>query len=218
MAAPGVLRCSRICVARIERIRRPARFLVGLGAASGQHVWVRTFFRLVKPSGSDRTLQYAERKLIGYSAEQMYEVVSRVEFYRDFVPWCTRSQVVARSEHALTAHMQVGFPPVLESYTSQVELRRPSLVRAVCRDGRLFNHLETTWRFEPGLQHIPNLCLLSFRVSFEFRSRLHSQLAQLFLDEVVRQMTRAFLSRAVVLYGKQSPLTAKRDKVLPSTP
>lgn len=150
--------------------------------------------------------------------EQMYEVVSRVEYYRDFVPWCTRSQVVARNELALTANMQVGFPPVLESYTSQVQLQRPTLVKAMCRDGRLFNHLETTWRFEPGLKHIPKSCTLDFKVSFEFRSRLHSQLAQLFLDEVVRQMTRAFLNRAVTLYGKPSSLTTKEAKVLPSTP
>ncbi|CAN7997614.1 unnamed protein product, partial [Ixodes hexagonus] len=198
----------------------PAAFLAGLNGGRGQRACARNFFRLVKPSGSDRTLQYSERKLLGYSMDQMYEVVSRVEFYRDFVPWCTRSQVVARNERALTAHMQVGFPPVLESYTSQVQLQRPTLVRAVCRDGRLFNHLETTWRFEPGLQDNPKSCTLDFKasVSFEFRSRLHSQLAQLFLDEVVRQMTRAFLSRAATLYGKQSSLTQKEAKMLPSTP
>ncbi|KAH7965130.1 hypothetical protein HPB49_003974 [Dermacentor silvarum] len=109
----------------------------------------------------------------------MFEVVSRVEFYRDFVPWCTQSRVTARSPHALTAYMQVGFAPIVESYTSHVTLMRPTLVK----------------------------------VSFEFRSRLHSHLAHMFLDEVVRQMTRAFLNRAATLYGKQS---IPGGKVLPS--
>lgn len=177
--------------------------------------WVRTFFRLVKPPTGGNTLHYAERKLLGYSAEQMFEVVSRVEFYRDFVPWCTQSRVTARSPKALTAFMQVGFPPIVESYTSHVTLARPTLVKSVCSDGRLFNHLETIWRFEPGLEDNPKTCTLDFKVSFEFRSRLHSHLAQMFLDEVVRQMTRAFLNRAATLYGKQSTLATRGAKVLP---
>ncbi|KAH6940165.1 hypothetical protein HPB50_025973 [Hyalomma asiaticum] len=196
----------------------------------GGAAWVRTFFRLVKPSGGGNTLHYSEKKLLGYSAEQMFEVVSRVEFYRDFVPWCTQSRVTARSPHALTAYMQVGFPPIVESYTSHVTLVRPTLVKSVCSDGRLFNHLETTWRFEPGLEDNPKTCTLDFKasggspaihlftfilVSFEFRSRLHSHLAHMFLDEVVRQMTRAFLNRAATLYGKQS-IPARGGKVLPS--
>ncbi|KAH8008920.1 hypothetical protein HPB51_007576 [Rhipicephalus microplus] len=131
----------------------------------GGMAWVRTFFRLVKPSGGGNTLHYSERKLLGYSQEQMFEVVSRVEFYRDFVPWCTQSRVTTRSSHALTAYMKVGFPPIVESYTSHVTLVRPTLVKSVCSDGRLFNHLETIWRFEPGLEDNPKTCTLDFKAS-----------------------------------------------------
>ncbi|XP_065296788.1 coenzyme Q-binding protein COQ10 homolog B, mitochondrial isoform X2 [Dermacentor albipictus] len=201
MAALGVLRCTKRCAklngycggpamvsARNTVPCEPSHIPGGVGSAA----WVRTFFRLVKPSGGGNTLHYSERKLLGYSAEQMFEVVSRVEFYRDFVPWCTQSRVTARSPHALTAYMQ-----------------------SVCSDGRLFNHLETIWRFEPGLEDNPKTCTLDFKVSFEFRSRLHSHLAHMFLDEVVRQMTRAFLNRAATLYGKQS-IPTRSSKVLPS--
>ncbi|KAH9371533.1 hypothetical protein HPB48_002391 [Haemaphysalis longicornis] len=135
----------------------------GGGIGNLGSAWVRTFFRLVKPPTGGNTLHYAERKLLGYSAEQMFEVVSRVEFYRDFVPWCTQSRVTARSPKALTAFMQVGFPPIVESYTSHVTLVRPTLVKSVCSDGRLFNHLETIWSFEPGLEDNPKTCTLDFK-------------------------------------------------------
>lgn len=133
--------------------------------------------------------------------DQMYEVVSDVENYHKFVPWCKQSLVLTKTQGHLRANLIVGFPPINEQYTSSVTLVKPYMVKAVCTDGKLFHHLLTVWRFSPGLKREQQSCVVDFQINFEFRSAFHSHLSNLFFDQVARQMESAFIKEVDKRYG-----------------
>lgn len=146
---------------------------------------------------------YSEKRLIGYTREQLFDVVAAVESYHLFVPACRKSEVVEKSRDRIKAKLEIGIPPLLEAYTSNVKLNRPRLITASCIEGHLFKHLETRWRFRlpPSQYSEDEICLLDFHVSFEFKSLLYARLGSAIFDEMVRLNVSAFLKRAEKLYG-----------------
>ncbi|XP_037112203.1 coenzyme Q-binding protein COQ10 homolog, mitochondrial [Syngnathus acus] len=178
-------------------------------ASSPINIPHRTFINLAAPITRRRT-EYAESRNLRYTPEQMFDMVSNVEQYQHFVPWCKSSRVISRKGGGITAELEIGFPPVVERYISDVTFVPNHQVRALCTDGSLFSHLETIWRFEPGPEDTPDSCKVHFYVSFEFKSLLHSQMAGLFFDEVIKQTVGAFESRAAVLFGRKQEATFKR--------
>ncbi|EDW01987.1 coenzyme Q-binding protein COQ10, mitochondrial isoform X2 [Drosophila grimshawi] len=145
----------------------------------------------------NKNRSYTKKELVGYSMQDMYRVVSDVSNYYKFVPYVKKSHVhsvdTSGGGNGFKADLIVGFPPLNEAYTSRVTLEPPGLVRSECHDGRLFNYLLNEWRFSPGLKDIPNSCVLDFRVAFEFKSLLHSNIANLFFDLICDQMENAFI-------------------------
>ncbi|XP_031557919.1 coenzyme Q-binding protein COQ10 homolog B, mitochondrial-like [Actinia tenebrosa] len=180
----------------------------------------RTFITgFIPRPGQSRKKKYSERRIIGYSMEDIYAVVADVDDYKNFVPWCRNSSTYNRKPGHFKARICVGFPPLLsETYTSVVSVVPPNMVQSECSDGEMFNYMKTIWKFSPGLHGNQNTCTLDFDVEFEFKSALHSQLSTLFFDEVVKKMVRAFEKRCQYLYGPDHLRQALKSRAAQPNP
>jgi coenzyme Q-binding protein COQ10 len=139
---------------------------------------------------------HAERKVVPYTPEQLFDLVADVEKYPRFLPWCVASRVRSHIGCELVADLTIGFGPFRESFTSRVTLERPKRVKVKYENGP-FRYLNNQWDFAPrgtGTE-------VAFFVDFEFRSRILQAAIGVVFNEAVRRMVNAFLKRAREVYG-----------------
>ncbi|HEV7268181.1 MAG TPA: type II toxin-antitoxin system RatA family toxin [Falsiroseomonas sp.] len=155
---------------------------------------------------------HAEKRVLAYSQEQLFDMVADVRRYPEFLPWCVGARVVSRTDSELIADLTIGFKMFRETFRSQVTLERPHHVHVRYLNGP-FRYLNNHWRFNPG----PNGTEVDFFVDFEFKSRLLQAVIGTVFNEAVRLMVRAFERRAMVLYGRDRVRTAPTEPA-PQTP
>jgi coenzyme Q-binding protein COQ10 len=144
---------------------------------------------------------HAERRVLPYTDEQLFELVADVRRYPEFLPWCVGARVISRSETELVADLTIGFKMFRETFRSQVLLERPHHVHVRYLNGP-FRYLNNHWRFRPAANGGTEV---DFFVDFEFKSRLLQAVIGTVFNEAVRLMVRAFERRAYALYRRSAP-------------
>jgi coenzyme Q-binding protein COQ10 len=140
--------------------------------------------------------QHQEKRLVPYSADQMFDLVAEIECYPEFLPWCKDARVLARDKDSIFADLSVGTRLFHEKFTSLVTLERPRAIRVEYHSGPL-THLSNTWTFKPKGR---KACEVSFAVDFDFRSPILRAAMTVFFDRALRKMIAAFEARAKALY------------------
>ena len=57
--------------------------------------------------------------LIWYSAEQMFSLVTQVDQYPKFLPWCDRAAVLEQDAHGMTAEIGIAFSGIHQVFTTR---------------------------------------------------------------------------------------------------
>ncbi len=156
--------------------------------------------------------------MLPFSAAHVYRVISSVEHYHLFVPWCVSSTVLKRmGPQSLEAELAVGFRAFSESYVSRVALDPAAgAVAADAMGSALFSHLRNEWRVAPlAPSDAPRGAVahswVDFRVEFEFRSPLYGAVAGAFMDEVAKNMVAAFEARCRETAGEEAARVAEEQ-------
>ena len=106
---------------------------------------------------------HAERQIVPYTPEQLFDLVADVGKYPRFLPWCVASRVRSRTEFASVSDLTIGFGPFRESFTSRVTLARPERVTVEYEKGP-FRYLNNQWDFAPHEDRDRGRLLRRFRI------------------------------------------------------
>jgi len=137
-----------------------------------------------------------EKRFLPQTADQLFDLVSDIEDYPKFLPWCVALRVTSNENDVIRADMVIGFKMIREKFTSKVTLTPKERIDVEYLDGP-FRYLENRWLFiekEGG-------CEIDFFIDFEFRSRLLQKIMEPLFHEAVRRMVRAFEKRAAERYA-----------------
>lgn len=141
-----------------------------------------------------------EKRILPYSAEQMFDLVADVARYPEFLPWVVATRVRSDSESEMIADMVVGFKSIREKFTSKVMKQRPLSITVHYVDGPL-RDLDNSWQFSPRGD---GGCEVDFCVEFTFKNRVFEAMAGQYFDRAFRKMMAAFEARAAQLYGSSN--------------
>jgi ribosome-associated toxin RatA of RatAB toxin-antitoxin module len=146
--------------------------------------------------------------LLWYSAHEMYALVTAVEDYPKFLPWCERVEIPQRDAEGLTARLFLAYAGVRHAFTTRNVHTPDRSVHIGLVDGP-FSLLDGTWRFmplpapaapaDPGAD--PKACKIEFELRYAFSNGALEALISPMFDRIANTFVDAFVRRAEQVYG-----------------
>ncbi|MDC1134411.1 type II toxin-antitoxin system RatA family toxin [Alphaproteobacteria bacterium] len=141
-------------------------------------------------------MKHIERRILKHKPLNLFNLVSDVKKYPEFLPWCLDARVKNFSEYKLDADLIIGFKIYKEVYSSQILLDYTNYKITVDYKDGPFKHLNNYWIFKDN----PEGCEVEFMVDFKFKSNFLQSIMETLFTEAVLRMVKAFENRADQLY------------------
>ena len=146
--------------------------------------------------------KHHETRKLPYSAQQMYNLVADVGSYPTFIPWISAARITSQREtdtgEVLEADLVISFKVFRERFGSRVTKDHEDMRIDTEYLKGPFRHMNSTWRFRDAEG---GGCEVMFDVDFEFKSRILGSAAQMFFNDAMQRIVRAFEREAAARYG-----------------
>ena len=135
--------------------------------------------------------------LVNHSAQQMFALVSEIESYPRFLPWCDRARVSERGPGRTVATLRINFRGLKEEFTTENRDLPYERIEMRLVSGP-FRSLEGSWRFTPLSD---TACKVELDLRYEIASTLLARVVGPVFDEIANSLADAFARRADEQFG-----------------
>lgn len=140
--------------------------------------------------------------LLPYSPREMYELVTDVLLYPQFLPWCERAEIVESRDDGITARLHLRYAGIHHAFTTRNTHVPNSAVLMALVDGP-FSLLDGQWRFVPlggGDAETP-ACRVGFELRYAFSSVALEMVVSPVFDRIANTFVESFVKRAEQIHG-----------------
>lgn len=135
--------------------------------------------------------------LVPYSCAQMFDLVSDVEKYPEFMPWCGGTTVLSHDEQSMEASIVINFAGLKQTFSTHNTHEPPHLITLQLVDGP-FSDLTGRWEFQSLGE---DACKVLFTMSYGFSSRALGAVVGPVFNRIATSFIDSFTKRAQDCYG-----------------
>lgn len=138
--------------------------------------------------------------LIWFSPQEMYGLVTDVEKYAQFLPWCDHARILENHADGMTTEIGLSFGGVHQSFSTRNTHVLNRRVDLLLLNGP-FSRLDGHWGFHPVGDGSQRACKVELTLSYGFDSPTLDKLVGPVFDKVAASLMDAFVARAQQVYG-----------------
>ena len=135
--------------------------------------------------------------LIGYSAQQMFDLVNDIEQYPQFMQGCRSARVISKTDTELVGELSFAKAGVTQTFVTRNSLIAPSRIEMRLEEGN-FSRFSAVWQFEALTEAA---CKVSFDMEFEFKYGLVDLAVGKLVSSSANNLVDALVDRAKLVYG-----------------
>ena len=141
--------------------------------------------------------------LLWYSPAEMYALVTAVQDYPQFLPWCERAEVLEQQASGMTARLHMAIKGLHHAFTTRnVHVQDQSVVVHLV-DGP-FSKLDGHWKFlalSKPAEDATKACKIEFDLNYAFSNGAFEAVLSPVFDRVANTLVDSFVKRAEQVYG-----------------
>lgn len=138
--------------------------------------------------------------LIWFSPEEMFRLVTDVDAYPQFLPWCDHARVLETTDQGMTAEVGIKMAGLKQSFTTRNTHVLGREVQMELIDGP-FSNLSGGWTFSPVGDGTQRACKVELNLHYGFSSAALSAVVGPVFDKIASSLVDAFIKRAEQVYN-----------------
>ena len=133
--------------------------------------------------------------LIWFSPQEMYDLVTDVPRYPEFLPWCDHAKVLEQGAWGMVAEIGISLGGLHQSFTTRNTHTPGSRVEIQLVKGP-FSHLQGRWDFHPVGEGGQRACKVELTLQYGFDNFVFAKLVGPLFDKIAANLVQAFVKRA----------------------
>ena len=120
--------------------------------------------------------------------EKVFNIVNRVDLYKNFVPYCVDSIIITEENNQMKARLDFNIKGLKTTFTTQNIIENNKIIQMKLVDGP-FKYLDGEWKFT----EIGNKTLIELTINYEVQSKILGYTISKSLEKIMGYLVKAFV-------------------------
>ena len=136
-------------------------------------------------------MEIKKEAIILENIEKVFNIVNRVDLYKNFVPYCVDSRIISEENNQMKARLDFNVKGLQTNFTTQNTIKNNKVIQMKLVDGP-FKYLDGEWKFT----EIDNKTLIELTINYEVQSKILDYTIGRSLEKITSYLVRAFVSES----------------------